>query len=390
MSCYHAADAGTSLVTATTSVTSASGTANSFASTQMPSTSNALKALAGAKATLAQLKNLVNAQGNALTSAHLTALIGPGALYQGLNATQFAGSLASSFRGETVLTLDADSIISYDDANNLIDVGIRFVQSTPTGLVVDKSTMKFIRQIDGGNWLLYGNQRFARLSVSVESHIDHSSNGTVATKRVNVDIRPPDGLIFPGVTINCSGIQPVFFNTLISKNGTSIETFRPTTNPADNFTVTYDLYIVDADNLANYPSPGTVCDIGMVPLASAPVSYRVVTGGTTTETTTETTTLTTTPGDFAIGSIIGKTVTMNWTLPATFQITRIVTSADVENVFSEHELVSEVEHGPTAISGSVLIPPLFGFGGQTPTRATISLGYHGPNGERIGHSYSYN
>jgi hypothetical protein len=115
-----------------------------------------------------------------------------------------------------------------------------------------------------------------------------------------------------------------------------------------------------------------------------PVSYQVVTGGTTTETTT----LTTTPGGFTIAAVSGQTVAMTWTLPTTFQITRIVTAANAQNASNGNTIVSEVEHGPTAITGSVSIPTTVG--GLPTSQTTINLNYSGPNGERIQHLYNYN
>ena len=282
------------------------------------------------------------------------------------------------------MTLNAGEIVSYDDVNKIIDVGMLFVESTPTGPVEDKLTMRF-KQV-GPSWLLYGNQQLGEIGFQVESLIDHSNLGTVASKQVSVDTRVPQGLINTGagVSIDCPTLPTLFNNQPVPQSGTDIQTFQPTTNPADDFTVTSDVFFVKAANLATYPPAGTVCSITMTPIGSAPVSYQVVSGGTTTETTT----LTTVPGGFAIGSVVGQTVTMNWTLPTTFQITRIVTAANAQNASNGNTVVSEVAHGPTAISGSVSIPTTVG--GLPTSQTTVNLGYDGPNGERIQHLYSYN
>jgi hypothetical protein len=380
------ANGGTNVVTAATTVTNGANTAASASSTLVPSTSNALTALAGANATLTQLKNTVNANGAALTGAHLTSLIAPGARMEGLDATQLPRQLAGDLRGKTIVTLNAGNILSYDDGNKIIDVGMLFVESTATGLLEEKLSMQF-KQV-GLSWLLYGNQQLAAIGFQVESHIDHDNLNPagLATKQVSVDIRAPQGLINPGagVSIHCPTLTTLFNNTPVPQSGTADTTYHPTTNPADDFTVTSDVFFVKAANLANYPPPGTVCNITMTPIGGAPVSYQVVTGATTTETTT----LTTTPGGFTIAAVSGQTVTMNWTLPTTFQISRIMTAANAQNASNGNTLVSEVEHGPTATSGSVSIPATVA--GQPTTQTTVNLGYDGQNGERILHLYSYN
>lgn len=379
------ANAGTSLVTAATTVTNGANTAARASSTLVPSTSNALAALAGANATLTQLKNLVNANGAALTGTHLTALIAPGARMDGLGATQLPGQLAGDLRGKTIATLSAGEIVSYDDANKIIAVGMLFVHSTVTGPVEQKLTMLF-KQV-GTSWLLYGTQQLAAIGFHVESLINHDNlNGTVASKQVSVDIRAPQGLIDTGagVRISCPTLPALFNNTPVPQSGTDIATFHPTTNPADDFTVTSDVFFVKAANLATYPPPGTVCNITMTPTGLAPVSYQVVTGATTTETTTLTTSV---PG-FAVANVRGQTVNMTWTLPTTLQIRRIRTAANAQNALNGNTIVSEVEHGPTETSGSVSIPATVG--GLQTSQTTINLGYDGSNGERISHLYSYN
>ena len=379
------ADGGTNLVTAVTTVTSGLNTSASSSSTLVPATSNALTALVGANAGLTQIKNIVNAQGSALTSANLTALIAPGALMEGLSGSQMTGRLADELRGKTIVTLSAGKIRSYDDANKVIDVDAAIVESAGGGLAESRFTMMF-KQV-GASWLLFGDQKLGEVGFTPESLIEHdSASGTVATKQVSVDVRVPQGLInlAAGVQINCPTLPTLFNNTAVANNGTTSSTFHPTTNLADDFTVTYDVFFVKAANLVNYPSPGIVCTITMTPVAGAPVSYQVVTGATTTETTT----LTTTPGGFAIGSVVGQTVTMTWTLPTTFQVTEIRTAANAQNASNGNTVVDEVVHGPAATSGSVSIPTTVA--SQPTNQTTVNLGYNGPNGERILHLYSYN
>ena len=380
------ADSGTNIVTAVTTVTSGVNTATSASSTLVPSTSNAITALAGANAGLMQLKNIVNAQGSALTSAHLAALIAPGARMEGLSGAQMTGRLAADLRGKTIVTVNAGKIRSYDDVNKVIDVDAAIVESAGGGLAESKFTIVF-KQV-GASWLLFGDQKLGEVGFAPQSLIEHDNlNPTgLATKQVSVDVRVPQGLIDlgAGVNINCPTLLTLFNNTAVANSGTTSSTFHPTTNPADDFTVTYDFFFVKAANLANYPSPGTLCNITMTPVGSAPVSYQVVTGATTTETTT----LTTNPGGFAIGSVVGQAVNMIWTLPTTFQVTEIRTAANAQNAFNGNTVVNEVVHGPAATSGSVSIPTTVA--GQPTNQTTINLGYRGPNGENILHLYNYN
>ena len=113
------------------------------------------------------------------------------------------------------------------------------------------------------------------------------------------------------------------------------------------------------------------------------MSYQVVTNAITTETVT----MTPTPGGHAIASVVGQTVTMNWTLPMTFQIVRIQTFGSAHNASNVQTLVSEVVHGPTAISGLVAVPSTVA--GQATNRVSIGLNFNGPNGERIIYIYHY-
>jgi hypothetical protein len=379
------ADGGTNLVTAVTTVTGGGNTSASSSSTLIPATSNALTALTGANAGLTQFKNIVNAQGSALTSAHLAALIAPGARMEGLSGSQLTGRLADDLRGKTIVALNAGKIRSYDDANKVIDVDAAIVESAGGGLAESRFTIMF-KQV-GASWLLFGDQQLGEVGFTPESLIEHdNANGTVATKQVSSDVRVPQGLIDlnAGVRITCPNLLTLFNNTAVANSGTTSSTFHPTTNPADDFTVTYDVFFVKAANLTNYPPPGTLCNISMTPTTGAPVSYQVVTGATTTETTT----LTTNPGGFAIGSVVGQTVNMTWTLPTTFQVTEIRTAANAQNASNGNTVVDEVVHGPAATTGSVSIPTTVA--GQPTTQTTVNLGYNGPNGEKILHLYSYN
>ncbi len=380
------ASAGNNTVSVATTVTSGVNTSASSSSTLVPSTSNALIALAGANAGLTQFKNIVNAQGSALTGAHLAALIAPGARMEGLSGAQMLGRLAADLRGKTIVTLSAGKIRSYDDVNKVIDVDAAIVESAGGGLAESKFTIVF-KQV-GTSWLFFGDQKLGEVGFRVASLIEHDNlNPTgLATKQVSADVRVPQGVIDlnAGVSINCPTLLTLFNNTAVPNSGTTSETFHPTTNPADDFTVTYDFFFVKAANLANYPSPGTLCNITMTPIGSAPVSYQVVTGATTTETTT----LTTTPGGFLIGSVVGQTVNMIWTLPATLQVVEIRTGANAQNAFNGNTFVDEVVHGPAATSGSVSIP--LTVAGQPTTQTTVNLGYSGPNEENIVHLYSYN
>jgi hypothetical protein len=378
-------DSATSSIAATTSMTNGTVTTVSKAATIVPSSTNALAALRGVNAALAQMKSTFNTKGAALTAADMLPHLDAGLLHEGTGRNDQAAEIAGFGRLITVNTLQAGRVSSYNDANKVIDVDMLFVASNAGGTNEETLPMSFKQQV-GGQWLLFGNRQVAAVSAHAEMQIenDGSPGQPLARKKVNVDVRAPAGIVKPGsVSIHCPSDTTLFNNTPVPTNGTQIVTYKPTASPAGDYTVTWDTFFTGAFP-ANHPPPGTVLNVTVTPTATnIPETYKVVSGATTTETVS----LTTVPSGNLVASVRGQPVTANWTLPTTFRVVRLMFAANVRNAAGQSQFIESSSVGSSSTSGTLAIPATVG--GATVSDVTLNLDIEGPNGERITYLHTF-
>ena len=378
-------DSATNSIAATTSTTNGTVTTVSKAATIVPSSTNALAALRGVNAALAQMKSTFNTKGAALTAADMLPHLDAGLLHEGTGRSDQAAEIAGFGRLITVNTLQAGRVSSYDDLTKVLDVDMLFVASNAGGTNEETLPMSFKQQV-GGQWLLSGNRQVAAVSAHAEMQIenDGSPGHPLARKKVNVDVRAPAGIVKPGsVSIHCPSDTTLFNNTPVPTNGTQIVTYKPTASPAGDYTVTWDAFFTAAFP-ANHPPPGTVLNVTVTPTATnIPETYKVVSGATTTETVM----LTTTPLGNLVADVRGQNVAAAWTLPTTFRVVRLQFAANVRNAAGQSQFIEASSVGSSSTSGTLAIPATVG--GATVSDVTLNLGIEGPNGERIIYLYTF-
>lgn len=370
-----AANSATNDLTTSSTTTAGAATTQSAGQTIVPS-GNALAALTGVNQTLSQLRATINARGAALAASDVTSLITNDFLGEGETRGDFAATVAAFGRLNTVESASVSRVHAYDDVNKIIDVDILFVASNTGGR--DEEIMRTSFREQAGSWLMYGNRQLGDVEMQVEMRTDNNNGTPVSGPVGNADVRVPQGVIdTSSVSIGCPGF---FGSTPMPQNGTEIVTYQPTTNSADDYPVTRDVFFATTPLSPNSPPPGTVCNVSVTPLATGtPVIYPLRTRATTTESITATTV----PAGNSVASVVGQNVTINWTLPVTFGVVWIDTGANVSNTGTGASIMVDPQSpvGSSSTSATFAIPSTVG--GNPVNRVSIGVAIEGPNGERI-------
>ena len=379
-------DGSLSASTVTTD-TNSSATSESVASTLVPFGTQVLAALSGVNATLEGLKTAINTHGADMTAALAEPFLADDLLHEGTNKAQQAAQIASFARQSTIVTLLANKVFDFDSVNEIIDVEMVFVESGAGGTNEERLRMAFKKV--GGSWLMYGDRRIARFQLDAEMEIVTDPNGTTQRRKINVDFRPAKDAVNPtSVTVHCPDDTSFFNNTAVPHGGTETVTYEPTSDPADNYDVVLDTFFAQSFP-GSHPAPGTRFELTFTPMGGgAPVTYETFTRGTTTETVT----LTTTPGGTDVADVVGQTVQADWSLPTTFRILRVNSSAHIRHTGSGDSQIIEANEfvGNTTQTATYDIPTHVNGDLSKPVdNVTINLSVEGPNGERIIYLYSF-
>jgi hypothetical protein len=376
---------------ATVSTTTTDGvtTSSSVTSTVIPATPAQQAALTGVQNALTQLANTVNSKGAQLTAADMAVLFDAGYVENGDDEEIGAAEFATDFRGVTLDSFTVDRILSYDDANKVISIAgvATFTQDGVTAEeVIDEEGQGLVfRGQSNGTWLLYGNQRIARVDADIQmgNQMDVSScTGCSGPEKVlQLQEEGSVGAI-TGVTVSGSDGSSY---TLTKNDLTSTTTLEPTPDNPVNYTrERFDLCPPTCDSLGAFPPAGTVYTFSVTPADSSGVrTYTDMVRASTTETI-AITNLT----DHSLASVKGQTVTVHWTLPTTFAIANVELRAFVVAGSSGCDIQGDARLPITATSGTITIPtqcngqeiiPLDNPTGPMP--ASISVAVTGVNGQ---------
>ena len=363
---------GTIMVTTTT--TSGAMTTSSSDSTVIPTSAMGQTDLAWATAAMEQFVATIDAAGANLASADILPFLDLGFLDDGRNRTIFAAEVATSTRAVNFAAVTLQSVFLVDDVNHVVDAEFGLTE-TAGGQTATESVRLVFKKV-GNAYLLFGNQRVAEVDVQMEARTDSFPGSTTNVTSINVDVSAPTGTVNDSVTISGGP----FSNTAVPKDaGTRTDVLMPT--PTTTLDYVTDSFFANSGDVA-LPAAGTVFQVQLTPTGGSQVPYDVVGNGVTNEHISITS-----PTLHALANAnLGGTLTVQWTLPTTYAVTRVQLGGHVSDASSNQLQIESVQPvlSPTATSGTLQFPTSWTDAGGTHTvvEATINVSTIGTNGER--------
>lgn len=307
-------DTATSSTTVATSTTGPGGTSTSTFTAVIPTTTAQSDALAGVNAGAAAFKAAMIAKGALLTDADVLPFLAAGAMDDGRTRAQFAANIATSLRlkaGVTITRFEATKLLSLDTANNVATVELAFQQSL--GTQTSNQKLEFSFKLEGGKWLLNGNQRLAHISFALENRKSTLPSGTTGfAQDINVDISAPQGIV-QSVTITGGP----WSNTPVVKDSTvRNETVEAT--PGTMTLLANDVFFLQTST--GIPAVGTPFTVTVTPVTGTAKTYTVTLNALTTDTMDFVTAPT---GTTLAAANLTHSQTLTFTLPTTFPISEV-------------------------------------------------------------------
>lgn len=339
------------------------GTSSSTNTTVVPVQPAQQTALDAITTSLANFATTVNTKGAALTVTDVLPFFDPALINDGLTRDQFAQNAVSSLAGRTI-SFTVLSIKSIDTTNTLADV--LFMLSLSQGGQTQMQTKEFFFKQVSGNWLLSGNQRIASVNVDAEMR---TNQGAYAGKGpdINVDVEPPQNTV-SGVTVSGGSIW----------TGATLTQSGIVSDPSG----TLDHYFINSGPLSSLPAAGTPFTVTLTKASGGgTVSYTLPINSWTNEAIS----ITNPTASALADAHLGSPLTVNWTLPKTFPISRVKLSA---STYTGDQTLSQTiqcdTKGPllgiTATTATITIPTTCS--GMPVLQVNLNLGVEGVNGER--------
>lgn len=343
---------GTITVNTMTTDSSTGASTTGSVSAVLPTTSATQAAINGINSGLGAFQNTVNTKGSALTSTDLLPFYAGDYLNDGGNATDTATKTARQLAGVTINSLQIDSIKNLDVTNNIADVIV--VASITAGTTTQTNPTELFFKQEGSNWLLYGNQHVGQVFVTAQSRTAQGapslgpgvSHGTY----IAAGVQTPHGVVTAarvsggGNIWNGGATGTLTQGATISQNGQIFDNF---------FLLSQSL----GSNVSQLPAAGTPFTLSLTTASSGSLQYTIPSNNFTTEVIG----FKGLPGSGPLSSIVGKTVTYNWSLPTTYSIGQVNLSAYIYDGAATNSATHSCSVGAgnlplTATSGSINFP----------------------------------
>jgi len=337
------------LNTTTTDSSSGAGT-NGSASTVVPTSSAQQAVVNGINSSLTTFQNTVNAKGSVLAGSDLLPFYTADYVNDGDNAATDAAGLAASLAGSTINSLQIVEIKSLDTTQNTADIIIlnTFSEGSQTATAESENIFKN----EGNGWLLYGDQRIAQVRATAQSRSSQGSPSLGANVShgtyIFAGVEAPQGVVTKATVSGGGNIwNGTASGTLVQfpailQNGQTLDDFLLLSQPLG----------IDAIQL---PVPGTPFTFNLTTASSGTPQYVVPSNAFTTEFIQFSGISSSGP----LSSVLGKTLTYNWSLPTTFAISAVYLSANVEDgsgPTADSCSISAGQLAVTATSGTLAIP----------------------------------
>ncbi len=361
-------------ISVTTTTTSGAMVTMSSDSTVIPTSAAGQTDLAGATAAMEQFIATIDAAGANLTSADILPFLDLGMLDDGRDRTIFAAEVATSTRAVNFPGLALGRVFSVDDVNHVVDAEFDLTE-TAGGQTATESVRLVLKKV-GNAYLMFGNQRVAQVGVQMEARTDSFPGSTTNNTSINVDVSAPTGTVNDSVTVSGGP----FSNTAVPKSaGTRTDVLMPT--PTTTLDFVQDSFFANSGDVT-LPAAGTVFQVQLTPTGGSQVTYDVIGNGVTNEHIS----ITSPTGHALANANLGGTLTVQWTLPTTYAVSRVQLGGHVTDA-SSNQLQIEGDQlvlSTTATSGTLQLPASWTDAGGTHTvvEATINVSTEGTNGER--------
>jgi hypothetical protein len=369
---------------------SSTGISSSEAITGLALTTAQQSAIGGIDAQLVAFENTANSDGAGLTGSDLLPYIASDYLNDGVNATEYAGSLASDLAGVTLSNLQVSNIRSVDTSTNVADVVVALTQSE--GGISQNATQEFIFKLENSNWLIYGDQRAGQVAATAQSRTSQGapSLGAGVSNGIYIDTEVDTPATLGVTKVTVSGGGNIW-------NGTATSTLTQGATVISNGQSIDDFYLLSqplGSNISQFPAPGTQFTFNLT-APSGNLQYSVPSNAFTTETV-GFSGVSNNSGSGPLSAVVGKTLAYQWTLPTTYAIGQVALYAYV----ADGTAVSPATHtceidGPAltaaSTSGSIAIPANMSACGLSDAIAAVQifLEVDGVNGEEAFDELSY-
>ena len=365
-------DTETGAISVTTVTEGDSGTSSSTGGTVVPVGTAEEDAFAGIMAGCNAFAAAVSAKSaTTLTAADLLPFIAQGAVWGGLDRTQFAQVFASHFQGMTI-SFSGITVRSLDTVTNVADVVFQITMSM--GGQTASETREFLFKKVGDAWLLYGNQRIANIDLRAGTTTNAGIGGENTSTMVEVYVEAPqDSVTGVNVTGGPWYDEPLLLGDQGAMGGITMDSFGiyeidPSVSGME-FTLDFTL---NSTALASYTKP-------LNAITTEPIYYTSIsTTGTTIE------------------EAVAAPIDVVWTLPQTFAIAQMrigtVAVSDDPNSTQDFKCDSGGTGGSPvlsndAVSATVTIPATCQ--GHPAYKAEIYVQAFGINGEFTTAYYVY-
>ena len=371
---------GTGTISITTATSGASSSSSSAISSVVPTTTAQQTALAGITATLTNLGNTIATNGTGLTAAEVLPYLDPNLLNEGLNATQFADNIVSSMPAGSTVTFQGLQIQSL--TANTADVLLSVTQNS--GGNSQTQNIEWFFNLVGGSWLVSGDNRIAKITLQAETVNYQGGNNQSWNTACGTGPQGPNPA--PAVNLGVDAISGVVSGATVQDATiwTTPCTLQTGTTSVQNG-LNFDTFDMNSGSLSALPPAGSPFTFVLTQTAGGTVSYTLPLNAWTTEPI-SITGLSNTNGAVTTLAQAASTssLTVNWTLPTTYQIASLQLSAVLfTNINQSTGYSCNVQSpsvlGVTSTTGTLDLQGTCN--GQPVVTANLNLSVHGVNGE---------
>ncbi|MBG9390398.1 hypothetical protein [Caenimonas aquaedulcis] len=365
-------DTAQSSMTANTSVHSESNTSSSTVASVIPASAGRLAAWNAIEASLSSFAAVINAKGASLTTADLLPYLDAALMNDGLNRTQFATGIVSSFMDGQGVTLEMKRVASLDLATGRAQAVVTVTQIQGGEQEQQDNDFDFVQGASG--WLWGGNGRIAEVDIYAEARLNLGANAQGSGPSVSAGVQPVQGTVSAvSVTTSAGSISMSRGATGIDEGGVLLDSFFGGTGtlPA-----------------ASVPPAGTPFTVTMSRPDGSTVTLVVPLNALTTEIVP----LTGPSGSALSDAHLGGSLALSWQLPQTYAVARVRLAALVYTGTQSGPSTFRCEVnspvlGTSSTQGVLNMPTTCN--GQAIKSVTVNLNITGVNGERSITMYSF-
>jgi hypothetical protein len=309
-----------------------SGVSSTESFTGLVITSSNQAVVSGIDDTLATLASIVNAKGSSLTGADVLPTFAPDYINDGQNATQGADSFAAEVAGFTLNSGQVQSIKSLNTTTNVADVIVAYTISQNGQ--TQSGTSEFFFKNENGAWLQYGDQQIGSLMASAESRTSQGapSIGSGANTL-------PSGALWQTDIGAFANVPTIFGATkVVVSGGGNIWFGSPSATLTHGATQIRNGQLLDQFFGLSQNQGNNILALTNIPFqfnlttsAFGNPQYTIRSNAAATTEAIQFSGISNSQGSGPLSSILGKTITYNWSLPTTYQIGGVFLHAEISD-----------------------------------------------------------